>query len=200
MELDSLDYQNIYEVDELLSEPASGATQRFFLKPTPSEAGELALDVPVNKSAWRFVKLQDYDGGSWTGEFEPGAEGVSGLYATPSECVVCVVAKGQGYWVPVHTPQKYEVIPATPIKQVIAVPNAELMIFVDFVRLTAYNADGFAWQTESLSWDGLDIVEVLRHEIRGIAWDAPKNKNVPFTVDVTNGSHTGGSSPASYTG
>lgn len=200
MELDILEYQILYDVDALQSEPASGTTHSFFLdRKPPSEAGELVLEIPTNKSDWLCLKLQDYEGGSWTGEFEPGVEGISGLYATPSESVLCVVARGQGYWVPVHTPQAYEVIPSTPIKKVIAVPKAELMIFVDFVRLTAYNPDGFAWQTESLSWDGLKIVEVLRHEIKGVAWDAPDNKEVLFSVDVKNGSHTGGSSPESYT-
>lgn len=200
MELDTLDYQNIYDVDVLHSEPASGTTHSFILDRKPlSEAGELALEIPTNKSDWLFLKLTDYDGGSWTGVFEPGVEGISGLYATPSESVLCVVVRGQGYWVPVHTPQAYEVIPSTPIKKVVAVSKAELMIFMDFVRLTAYNTDGFAWQTESLSWDGLKIVEVLRNVIKGVAWDAPNNKEVLFSVDVKNGSHIGGSSPESYT-
>jgi len=199
MELDRLEYWNNYDVNVLLAEPAPANTHSFFPKRVPpSEAGELALEIPTNKSDWLFLKLQDYEGGSWTGEFEPGVEGISGLYATPSESVLCIVTRGQGYWVPVCTPQTYEVIPSTPIKKVIAVPEAELMIFVDFVRLTAYNADGFAWQTDSLSWDGLKIVEVLRHEINGVAWDAPDNKEVPFSVDVKNGSHTGGSSPETY--
>lgn len=196
MELDTLDYWNDFDVDVLPSEPALGATYQFLQKRSPVKAvGDLTLEVTQRRSDWLPIRVRGSGGQSWTGLFEPGVEGISGIYATPSESVLCVVVKGQGYWVPVLSPESYELIPSIPIKKIIAVPNRELMVFVDFVRLAAYGVDGFAWQTGSLSWDGLKITEVKSDVIEGTAWDAPNSQDVQFVVDVTNGSHTGGSSP-----
>lgn len=196
MELYLLEYRSNYEVDVLPDEPDSGATYQFFQeRRSETEAGELTLEVTQGRSDWLVLEVKDCGGNSWTGIFEPGVEGISALYATPSDSVLCVVVKGQGYWVPVFTPEEYEVIPSVPIKKVLAVPKAKLMLFVDFVRLTAYGEDGFLWQTERLSWDGLTITEVLEREVNGVAWDAPSNREVPFSVDTRSGHHTGGSSP-----
>ena len=73
------------------------------------------------------------------------------------------------------------------------------MIFIDYVKLLGYGAKGLLWQTGSLSWDGLKITKVSSNKICGMAWDAPKNKEVKFSVEVTNGACEGGSSPEMYT-
>jgi len=108
---------------------------------------------------------------------------------------LCVVLKGQGYWVPIGSPKAFEVVCSLPIKEVIAVPKGDKMIFVDYVRIAAYGESGFLWQTNSLSWDGLKIIKVTSTKISGIAWDAPNNKEVDFFVNIENGASEGGASP-----
>lgn len=138
------------------------------------------------------------DGEHWTGRFWGGAEGLDDVFATPNGDVLCVVVRGQGYWVPVHEPTAFEAIRSTPIKHVLPVHDPEILIFGSYTRLSAYGAQGFMWVTEDLSWDGLKDLHVTGGTVRGTAWDSPAGRDKPFSVDVATGEAEGGSSPAKY--
>lgn len=160
-----------------------------------SGSGELILET-VAKS--RMFEVIPRDGEPWVGDFECGPGGTSGLYATPCADELCIVLEGQGFWIPVLNPAAFELIRSIPIKEVHAVPKGSMLVFVDFTRLAAYGANGLLWQTERLSWDGLEIIQVDEDVIRGLAWDSPTDQKVPFTVDTRSGTSEGGSSPARY--
>lgn len=199
MELDTLGYWSDYEVEVLPRLPATGLDYKFQQeRKPPEEPAELVLSIPAEPTDWLALRVRRSPGDSWVGSFQPGVEGISGLFATPSESILCVVVKGQGYWVPVDSPREYEIIPSFPIKHVIPIPNTKMMVFVDHVKLVAYGTKGYLWQTDNLSWDGLKITEVSSNRICGLAWDAPKNQEVEFCVTVANGSYEGGSSPDMY--
>ena len=196
MELNAFEYSYNYDVSVSLGGPEPDQKYVFKLaRPTTYPTNALVLEVPLLSTDWLTLRVETSCGTVWDGVFEPGVEGISGVYATPSENVMCVVVKGQGYWVPVDSPGTYEVVRSTPIKQVFAVPDADIMIFVDFVRIAAYGAEGFAWQTDDLTWDGITITEISTEVIRGVGWDAPNDSDAPFTVDVASGSHEGGARP-----
>jgi hypothetical protein len=144
------------------------------------------------------LEVKPASGDRWLGRFWGGAEGLDGVFATPSPDVLCVVVRGQGYWVPVHEPTAFEVIRATPIKRVLPVHDPRILIFVSYTRLSAYGALGFMWLTEDLSWDGFGNLDVTGGAIRGTAWDSPAGHDVPFSVDIATGKAEGGSSPAKY--
>jgi hypothetical protein len=132
---------------------------------------------------------------TWIGRFETGSEGLSGIYATPSPESACVVAEGSGYWVPTLHPDAYNVVRCTPIKEVLRVPERDIIIFADYTRMSAYGINGLLWTTERLSWDGLQITHVSRSSILGLAWDAPADRHVEFSIDTSTGVSAGGSSP-----
>jgi hypothetical protein len=132
----------------------------------------------------------------WAGRFWGGAEGLDGVLATPNADVLCVVVRGQGYWVPVRDPTAFEAIRLTPIKHVLPVPELAVLILASDTRLSACGARGFMWITEDLSWDGLKNLEVTGSIVRGTAWDSPAGRDKPFSVDVVTGKAEGGSSPA----
>lgn len=144
------------------------------------------------------IKVVPNSGIPWIGNFQFGDGTLSEVYSTPSEQIVCVVAKGQGYLVPVNRPVEYQIVKSYPIKEVFPVPQRRLVVFADFTKLSAYGAD-FVWVTSRLSWDGLKITSVTSELIQGLAWDSPLDKEVEFFVDVRTGRHTGGSSPDRYT-
>lgn len=198
MELEALEYWNDYELEVLSGLPDRGADYVFCQPRKAPKPNELVLEVPSSSADWLTLKVKPSQGASWIGSFEPGVEGVSGLYATPSESSLCVVVKGQGYWIPVNSPADYEIIPSFPIKRVVAVPKAQIMLFVDYVRLVAYGANGLIWKTGGLSWDGLKLKEVTESTVKGVGWDAPNNQEVEFSVTVSNGAWKGGSSPDLY--
>ena len=195
MDLQMLEYWNDYDLEVLPSLPDRGADYVFSQERKPPKQNELVLEVPCHPSDWLNLRVRLLDGSTWIGSFEPGVEGISGLYATPSESIFCVVVRGQGYWIPVGSPKDYQMIPSFPIKKIIAVPQSEVMVFVDYVRLVAFNENGLIWQTGSISWDGLQVNEVTKDMIKGTGWDAPNNQEVEFFVDVSNGYCKGGASP-----
>jgi hypothetical protein len=197
MKIDELEFWADYALEDVTS-TASADYEFCYRRSEVLTTGGLTLEVPSKPSDYLVLRVRPAHGASWTGRFEPGVEGMSGVFATPSENTCCVVVKGQAYWIPVTAPADYQTIPSCPVKKVLAVPKKPLMIFVDYVRLVAYNADGLAWQTADLSWDGIDLDAVTTDHIKGRAWDAPKNRHVKFIVDVDDGACQGGSSPDLY--
>ena len=112
--------------------------------------------------------------------------------------MLCVVCEGQGYWIPVDHPKTFEVVDAIPIKQVLASPEAGLLVLIDNTRLTAYDKSGERWVSGDMSWDGLKDCEIRDGKVRGVGWDSPANRYVPFTVCLRSGDCEGGSSSDAY--
>ena len=192
--LTNLGFETSYSVEHLEGRPAGNV--RHFRRPRRAAgADELVLETG-SESLW--FEVIPVGSELWVGGFECGPGGVTGLFATPSPSVLCVVAKGQGFWVPVLSPANYEMIRSIPIQEVVVVPGVRKLIFVDHTRLAAYGPSGFLWITDDISWDGLKVTEITTEVIRGTAWDSPANREVPFSVDTESGVSEGGSSPAKY--
>lgn len=194
MKLTDLGFAVDYRVERLDHRPR-GSVREFRQPRRSARAGELVLETG---SEYLWLEVIPVDGESWIGGFECGPGRLTGLFATPSPDVVCVVAKGQGFWVPVLAPGDVEIIRSIPIEDVIAVPGKRVLVFADYTELEAYGGGGSLWRTERLSWDGLKITKVTAEVIRGTAWDSPANRDVAFSVDTETGASEGGSSPAKY--
>jgi hypothetical protein len=70
-----------------------------------------------------------------------------------------------------------------------------LLLFAGFTSITALGNSGIAWTTDRLTWEGLTITAIDRGKLHGHGWDALADKEVPFTVDLKTGKHTGGARP-----
>lgn len=184
-----------YRVDRIIGPVPIGV--REFRRPDPVTTP--AAGIALRTAAQRVILEVAPEGGEqWIGEFWGGAEGLDGVFATPNADTLCVVVKGQGYWVPVREPTAFDVVRSIPIKRVLPVENPAVLIFVNYTRLSAYGPQGFMWITEDLSWDGLEILDVAEGAVRGTAWDSPAGRDTPFSVDIATGKAEGGSSPAKY--
>lgn len=128
-----------------------------------------------------------HPGGSWTARFHSGDGRVMGVYATPSPNHVCVVDHGRGYWIPVRAPDEYEAVRVYPITIVRAIPELHLLLFADFTRLSGYNRTGFAWLSERLSADGIELDSFTGEVISGRGWNAARNRKEVFRVDPRSG-------------
>lgn len=168
---------------------------RFYRKNEHNEKTAIELDTGGRDV---LLEVRPAVGEPWVGHFKGGPEGLSAVLPTPNSNVVCVIIDGQGYWVPVDDPKSYMVIDAVPIKRVITIDTKQLLIFVDFTRLTAYDEKGFSWTTNDLSWDGLDIKLITDDQIQGVGWDAAIGEEVKFCVNTLSGESEGGSSPEMY--
>jgi hypothetical protein len=194
MELTDLGFEANYSAERLDGRPP-GRVRDFCRARRSARAGELVLGTG---SEYLWFEMTPIDGEPWVGGFECGPGRLTGLFATPCPEVICVVAKGQGFWVPVLAPGDFEIIRSIPIQEVLVVPGKHALVFADYTELEAYGSSGFLWRTERLSWDGLKVTEVTAEAIRGTAWDSPANREVPFAVDIESGASEGGSSPAKY--
>lgn len=194
MQLTKHGFEAGYNVERLDSRP-QGGVHEFRRSRHGLDAGKQVLEM-ATESLW--FKVSPLDSKSWIGGFECGPGGVTGLFATPSRQVLCVVTKGQGYWISVLDPANYEIVRSIPIQDVITVPGERKLVFVDHTRLAAYGPSGFLWLTDDLSWDGLTVTEITADTIRGTAWDSPANREVSFSVDTELGASEGGSSPTKY--
>jgi hypothetical protein len=150
------------------------------------------------------VKVTPSESPSWIGTFASGnyPKTLTGIFSCPDDRSLCVVSSGQAYIVRTDAPQSWEEIRPFPIRGAYPIPEANLLVFEDFIRLTAYGTRGVVWATDDLSWDGLwdglKITEVTGDHIKGLAWDASQEREVEFLVEVRTGRHSGGSSPRMY--
>lgn len=145
-----------------------------------------------------MVSVQPHDGEEWLGIFAVGnlsRRGSNAVLSMPHPQQLCVVSRGQGYIVEVTSAREVEVISMEPILGVVPAPASGLLVMHDFSRVRAYGRDGRAWSTPSISWDGIQFLEVTERALHGTAWDSPNNRHVPFVIDLATGAHEGGASP-----
>jgi hypothetical protein len=193
--LTTFGFEAHYQLKQLPGSSAVGVTHVFRRQPDPEGADSISFQSTMKG---RVLEVTPTGGSAWIGTFQAGAEGLDGIFATPNADAVCVIVKGQGYWVPVLAPSQFEAIRTVPIKQVIPIAERGALIFCSYTRLAMYGALGLSWVTEDLSWDGLEITGVRDATLEGTAWDSPAERRVPFSVDLDTGKACGGSSPAMY--
>jgi hypothetical protein len=70
-------------------------------------------------------------------------------------------------------------------------PDQGLLLFAGHHSLLAWDAQGKAWQTARLSWEGVEITRVEGDRLDGVGWDLHTDRDMPFTVDLRTGAHTG---------
>ncbi|MBS1800782.1 MAG: hypothetical protein JSS95_13255 [Acidobacteria bacterium] len=116
----------------------------------------------------------------------------TGVHACPNPSELCAVAGGYAYIIDTLNPQTSTHIRLKPVVEVRAVASQNLLLFVGFHTILAWGADGEAWHTRRLSWEGLRLTGVEGEMLHGTGWNMLTDKDVPFTVDLKTGQHRGG--------
>ncbi len=170
---------------EVLTElPGVTVSRRHFF-PAHADGGQDGAIVRVTPEA----------GAAWIGTFafgKFGASGASCVVSMPDPQKICVVARGAGYVVDTAKPGAGEVVPATPIVDVRAVPAAGLVVFANYTEIVAYGERGVQWRTSRLAWDGLKILGIGRELLLGEYWDIRADMMQRFEVDLATGAARGG--------
>jgi hypothetical protein len=117
------------------------------------------------------------------------------IFSCPDPEKLCVVCGGYSYIVKTHNPMIWERLPVVPVVHAFAAPEHDILVFGDFTRFAAYGVNAVAWVTEQVTWDGIKIAEVSSSEIRGFGWEAPTGRDVEFRVNLSTGTHIGGTAP-----
>jgi hypothetical protein len=148
-----------------------------------------------------MVKFNPVRGNRWIGIFAFGdmlPKGECKVFPGPGNNRLTVIAKGDAYIVSPNNPEKYKRVKSCPVIGAIPIPHRGLVVFYDYTEVVAYDEKGLVWETDRVSWDGIEINEVTESELIGRSWDAPSERKVDLRVNLANGHHQGGSAPPAY--
>ena len=145
-----------------------------------------------------YVRVTPHNAKPWIGFFAMGFESehaARGLYSCPHPDSLCVVVGGYAYLVNAVDPERWMQLEQRPVMDVRPVPEFKLLLFVGATTISAVGESGWLWTTGRLSWEGIIISEIQEQVLHGTGWDAIKDQEVPFAVDLTTGQHSGGTRP-----
>jgi hypothetical protein len=128
----------------------------------------------------------------WFGIFSFGErKQINGVFSCPEKNRLCVVAAGRGYVVSASSPASVYEVPAVPITDVRPALERGLLLFADFTKIVALGNHGLAWQSEKLSWDGVQIAGIDSNYIWGKGWNPVRASFTDFKLDLQNGQVSG---------
>jgi len=145
-----------------------------------------------------YVRVEPRNGNAWNGFFALGFDSeqvVHAIATCPDPDSLCVVAGGYGYVMKAHDPTQWFRLDQSPVVDLRVLQTQKQLLFVGFTTISAVGASGLAWTTEQLSWEGIRIGEISAQKLHGFGWDALRDKEVPFELDLSTGKHSGGSRP-----
>ena len=65
--------------------------------------------------------------------------------------------------------------------------RGDLLLFVGHVSILAWGAEGEAWESPRLSWEGITHLRIDGNLLRGDGWDMRTDKDLPFVLDLATG-------------
>jgi hypothetical protein len=161
----------------------------------PSGDGESRLHYfPDDKVLGRdglFLKVTPLDPNHpWLGIFSFGNYGsFRGVFSCPDPNILCVASEGRGYLVDSATGKFLGEVETFPLKQVVPVVSAGLLLFADDLQISALGTHGTVWKTERLAWDEVTIMGHDETTVWGTGYD-PTNSIQPtstFKVELATG-------------
>ncbi len=116
----------------------------------------------------------------------------TGIYACPRPDDLLALAGGYAYLVDTLNPERCLHLPQRPVTQLLSAPSNGLLFLAGFHNVLAIDTHGIRWQTAHLSWEGVTLTGVHDGRLHGTGWNLHTDRDVPFTVDLESGLHTGG--------
>ena len=111
----------------------------------------------------------------------------TGVWSCPDPHWMCALSGGYAYVVNTQRPEEFVHVPYRPVLEVRVLREQGLLIFASHHALTAWGAQGKAWETARLSWEGVQITHVEGRWLHGVGWDLLADKDVPFRVNLETG-------------
>lgn len=151
-------------------------------------SGPIALPFPEDgRGSFRqglVVRFSAGDGDSWTGNFQRGfARGFDCVIHHPDGRQVVVIAGGEGYVIDPESRRQTHTF-GHGINFVQHVPSLNILVFGDGIRIAIMSPDGSKWQSDRISWDGIQKIEIIDFMLRGEAWSPVSNTWHPFQLNL----------------
>lgn len=186
---------------EILTTPPLIAPTRQFTYPRPVAGEEAALARGALLILVHPAQSADsHSGGDFLatcalGFTDPAMP--TGLFSCPNPRDLCAVAGGYAYVLDTAAPQRATHVPLQPVVEVLPLAAQRLLVFVGFHALVAWGADGLAWQTARLSWEGIRVTGLRMDAngtdaLHGFGWNMNTDREVEFAINLSTGAHTGG--------
>jgi len=120
------------------------------------------------------------------------ASALTGVWSCPRPDDLLAVAGGYAYLANTLAPERPLHIPLRPVSQVLPAPEHNLLLLAGFHTIAAIAPSGLLWETARLTWEGLTLTGIRDNQLHGLGWDMRTDRELPFTVDLATGRHTGG--------
>ena len=180
---------------EILSAPPLIAPARQFTWPQRVAGEEDALARGA-----LLLHVKPASGGSFLATCALGfraPSALSGVWSCPCPDDLLAVAGGYAYLADTLAPDHPLHLPLRPVTQVLPVPDAGLLLLAGFHTVAAIGSTGLLWETARLTWEGVTLGDICDGQLHGFGWDMRTDRELPFTVDLATGQHTGGAFSAS---
>lgn len=151
---------------------------------TPQRTGT-QLKIVVEADDGRVLTIGVTQGPPSTGS------ALTGLYATPSPTVLCIVARGDGYLLDIGNPDRLDQLPDSPLIGVVAAPEHQVLVLATPWHLVGLARHGIAWRSPRIAIDGIERLELHGPVVSGVA-DPDEERGKRFTIDVRTGLGEGG--------
>ncbi len=175
---------------EILSAPPLIAPARQFIWPHRVAGEEEALARGA-----LLLQVKPASGGSFLATCALGfraPSALSGVWSCPRPDDLLAVAGGYAYLADTLAPDRPLHLPLRPVTQVLPAPEVNLLLLAGFYTVAAIGAAGLLWETARLTWEGLTLTDIRDGQLHGLGWDMRTDRELPFTVDLATGQHTGG--------
>ena len=116
----------------------------------------------------------------------------TGICSCPRPEDMLLLAGGYAYLIDTLEPERCHHLPVRPVTGIFAAPDQELLILAGFHHLMAVGVNGPAWESARLSWEGISLDGIERGRLCGTGWDMRSDRELPFSVDLRSGEHSGG--------
>jgi hypothetical protein len=116
----------------------------------------------------------------------------TGIHACPRPDDLLALAGGYAYLIDTQHPDRCLHLPLRPVTAVLPAPEAGVILLSGFHHVAAIGAKGLLWQSARLSWEGVTMTDIRDSQLHGTGWNMQTDRDVPFTLDLATGNHTGG--------
>lgn len=111
----------------------------------------------------------------------------SGLWSTPNADWLCAVSGGYAYLINAENPVEFSMIELRPVLGVHAAIDEGLLLFVGNRKMIAWGNDGLAWESDSLSDEGITVERIEGAKLHGRGWELMKDREFEFDLDLKSG-------------
>lgn len=107
--------------------------------------------------------------------------------SSPDADSVIVISRGAAYLVNANDPTKADLLPIQPVTDARAIAARQLVVFVSFSSLLAYDSGGMRWENSDFGVDDLKLIREVEDVIEAEGYDPSSSRMIGFAVDLKSG-------------